>query len=125
MAEAIARRIHRGQVQFVSAGLYAIAGSPATREAVDVAAEAGADLAEHAAMPLESLIELAPDLIYVMTRGHLSEVISRYPEWSVRVRLLDPAGGDVVDPYGRGHAFYRFTRERIHSLLEARAAEWT
>ena len=84
----------------LSAGTAAAWDMPASTGASDVMRQLGLDLSAHRAKPLTpGLIEDA-DEIYVMTRQHAASITGLFPEATAKVRLLDPAGGDIADPVG-------------------------
>jgi len=106
-------------VRIVSAGLAAMMGGPATREAVHVVGEWGVDLRNHESQPVtESLVRHA-DLILAMTRSHRSALLAEWPDAAERVRMLCKDGGDVPDPVGGTIEVYRQSAAQIRSQLEA------
>jgi hypothetical protein len=58
-----------------------------------------------------------------MTMDHLDDLLRAMPEVESRTFLLDPAGGDVVDPVGCDHETYRRTAEMIESMMIQRLGE--
>ncbi|MFH1329745.1 MAG: low molecular weight protein arginine phosphatase [Actinomycetota bacterium] len=126
MAEAIARaRLGPGAgVVFASAGLYALDEAPATPHAVEAAGELGADLSAHRARSItRDLVEEA-DHIFVMTRSQAEALGHMGADLGGKVELLDPAGEDIADPYGRDAAAYRHARNRIAKAVEGRLGDW-
>ena len=87
-----------------SAGVMALPGDPATPQAVMVAEEFGAELADHRSRPLDpALLGGATDVI-AMTEMHLMILVSRFgavgPEPVLlcgREDLPDPLGGDLEE----------------------------
>ncbi len=126
MAEAIARaRLSPDSgVAFESAGLYALDEAPATPHALEAAAERGADLAGHRARSITRALTAEADRIYVMTASQAEALAQMGADLGEKVALLDPAGGDIADPYGGDLDAYRRARNRIASAVEARIAEW-
>ena len=131
MAEAIARATVRrtagsgsgNDVRFVSSGVFAGAGSPATPEAVNAVAKLGADLSGHRSQPItQALIDSATS-IWCMTAGHADRVIAMDPTARDRVELLDPSGADIDDPIGGSQEIYDHVARRIEAIIEARLAE--
>ena len=99
-----------------SAGVAAVAGTPATEQARSVAAEAGLELGEHKARPLEEISLEEYDKVYAMSSTHL-----RYlPEGHQGAVLstLDGQSKDVEDPYGRGLESYREAFSEIRKYLD-------
>ena len=127
---ALARRLHctsgellaRGHA-VISAGTAAVAGHPATPETVESARVRGLDLRPHRSRTLTLRLLDAADRVFVMERAQRERILEFLPEAASKVDLLDPRGGDVPDPFGRGMEAYARTAERIERAVEARAAE--
>jgi protein-tyrosine-phosphatase len=128
MAEGIARREleDRGwsHVQVASAGLAAMDGEPATREAVVVAARHGVDLSAHRSRPAgDELVQWA-DLVLAMGSSHLAG-IARLGGRGKGALLSAFAAGEggrgagVPDPYGAGEAVYEATFLELRRLIAA------
>ena len=126
LAEAIARvRLGPGAgLAFASAGLYALDEAPATPHAIEVAAEAGADLSAHRARSVTRAMVEEAEVIYVMTRSQAEALGRMGADLGAKVALLDPAGEDIADPYGGDLAAYREARDRIAAAVAARSGEW-
>jgi protein-tyrosine-phosphatase len=126
MAEALARASLRpaSGVAFASAGLYALDEAPATPHAVKAAGELGADLSAHRARSVTRAMAESADRIYVMAASQAEVLGQMGTDLGDRVVLLDPAGGDIADPYGGDLEAYRRARDRIAEALEARIEEW-
>jgi protein-tyrosine-phosphatase len=130
LAQAIARDAiaKRGwaHVRVRSAGLSAGVGGPASEHAVEVAAENGLDLSEHASAPLTPESIDWADLILGMSNAHLAALaeFGEAEKSALITDFLDGAGlGDPVpDPFGGDVEEYRETfarlREAIDGLLE-------
>ncbi|MBI4545700.1 MAG: low molecular weight protein arginine phosphatase [Gemmatimonadetes bacterium] len=130
LAEAIARReleqrewLH---VAVTSAGIWAGYGTPASDNAVSVAAEQGLDIAAHAARPLTpELVEWA-DLILVMSSSQIREVgdLGGASKAAVLTDFgaHDEPGLAIDDPFGGDVDAYRHTfgelEQAIRALLE-------
>ena len=109
----------------LSAGVSAYGGSPATPEAVAVAAELGADLGEHrepAGQPAAA--RARPTIVIAMTRGHAQALASRFPGTGRRRGLLC-GDADLDDPIGAGFDVYRRCAATIRTHLERFLPEWT
>ena len=106
-----------------SAGTGAMAGYPASANAVDVMAERGIDITGHRSRPITVDALLAADYIWVMARHHRESVLHLAPEVAARVALLDPAGADVADPMGGDKDMYRACARHIESALATRLTE--
>ncbi|MEZ5965756.1 MAG: Sua5/YciO/YrdC/YwlC family protein [Planctomycetota bacterium] len=135
LAEVLARRLaaeHLGVephavaergLRFVSAGLAAAFGAPASEGATLVAAEVSCNLDGHVAQPLSREQVQQASRVYCMTDAHAARVRALAPEAADRVTTLRPDGGDVADPFGGSTAQYRSTREEIAHALAARWEE--
>ncbi len=128
MAEAIARRqaaeLGWDRVEFRSAGIGASRGSPASAEAVQVAAEHGLDLSEHESRLLTEQEAEEVDLILTMSPSHLMRVLEL--GGGDRATLLTSfAGGadgralagTVPDPIGGSDEEYEETFRLLSSLI--------
>ncbi|MEO0085957.1 MAG: hypothetical protein ABIK37_04940 [candidate division WOR-3 bacterium] len=127
MAAGMLSRMLSGERVLVgSAGTDAPEGSPATKFAVEVAAEMGADITAHRAQQLSLEMIEAADLILVMERYHEEWVVARAPDARSRVRFIagyPQGGGEVADPVGRSLEFYRETALLMKAGLMRVAAE--
>jgi len=131
MAEAMARQIlahklgcppeelpERGYT-LCSAGTDAPIHLPAVREAVETMRREGVDLAGHRSQPVTEALAHDADIIYVMTRQHGQAVAASVPAARDKIRLLDPAGADVRDPFGGpAESFERCARAIRQHLKE-------
>lgn len=103
-----------------SAGTGCLRGQSATPEA-EIAAEAyGLDLSAHRSRPLTPTLLEDADEVFVMTADQRRSILEFAPDLGARVKLLDPGGRDVPDPYGAGAEVYRRTAERIRRILQER-----
>jgi protein-tyrosine phosphatase len=127
MAAAIARSavLERGwtHVDIRSAGTGAAAGSGATGQAIDVAAEHGLDLREHEAQPLtQELVEWA-DLILAMGPSHVhdAEAMGGAGKTVMVTSFIEGAGSGtpVADPFGGDHDSYRATFAQLRLAADA------
>ena len=135
MAEAIARHaVESGLVNgvkaddmlFVSAGLAASEGAPASPEVAEVLAQRGIHGFDSRSLGLSREMVEKADLVLVMTRGHLAGVQSMVagdPEQLSHVQLLDPQG-DVRDPIGGGLDVYEATASQMEAVIPARLKEF-
>ncbi len=125
LGEAFARR--RAQqlgldVSFMSAGIGAALGSPATDGAILVGLERGVDLSRHRSRPLLPAAIGKDTVVLVMGSGHLAGVRSIDPAASVF--LLDEYGSRgasmraIADPYGGDLDDYRTAADAIEEMLE-------
>lgn len=135
MAEAIARHaVESGLVDgvdaddtlFVSAGLAAFDGAPASPEVTEVLAQRGIHGFDSRSLGLTREMVEKADLVLVMTRGHLAGIESMVGgdlEQVPQVQLLDPRG-DVRDPIGGGLNVYDATASQMESVIPARLKEF-
>ena len=80
--------------------------------------EMRASLEGHASQPLSPKLAARSDWIVAMTQDHLEAILDVHPELNDRVILLDPRGGDVLDPYGQSREVYRKTASLIDQHLK-------
>lgn len=112
MAEAVAKRIIEAQPEqyggfsAASAGVMCAGPSPASPQAVAVAAEHGCNLSQFVAKQItEDMVEQA-DYVFTMTRRHKQMLDYALPQYSGKVFLLtayamgDPSAPDIPDPFG-------------------------
>lgn len=104
-----------------SAGIYALDGSPASREAVKVMAEMGIDIRGHRAQQLnDDLIQWA-DLILTMTEAHYQEIISQYGVPAEKTYTLanfsHSEQANVIDPFGSGLEAYHQCARQIQGMI--------
>lgn len=114
------------QIEVRSAGTWAVSGSPASENAVKVAADSGIDIEEHRSTPLSHALIQGADLILTMEPGHLEEILVHMPEARGKAHLLpsyaDPEHGSprgVDDPIGGALFAYEQTYRELHRLLTA------
>jgi protein-tyrosine-phosphatase len=91
-------------------------GTPSTGDAIRAAAELGADLTAHRARPASDDLLRRADRIFAMDRTHVAELAER----GFDAELLDPDGGEIDDPYGRGIEAYRTAYRAISAALDHR-----
>ncbi len=115
----------RTGLRFLSAGVNALPGLPASEGAVKALEEWGLDLSKHRSRPLSPYLLMEADLVLCMTRGHLSRVrsLARGMERPPAAELLDPAGEEILDPFAGDLVLYRKVRDKIRAALEARMDE--
>lgn len=126
MAEGIARDAvaRRGwpHVSIRSAGVSAGVGSPASEEAVRVAAERGVDLSGHRSQPLtRELVDWA-DAIVAMSDWHVGRVVELGGDAKVALAseflASADAGAGVPDPIGMSATIYRATWEVLSEVVD-------
>lgn len=100
-----------------SAGLMAGDGMRATPEAVEAAAEHGADISRHHSRMLTSELIREADLVLCMTEFHVAQAQKLAPSEAGRICRLD-SRGDIPDPIGAGSGVYRRTAQRMERILK-------
>jgi protein-tyrosine phosphatase len=110
-------------LRFVSAGLAAGFGEPASPGAVSAAAEMGCNLDGHVSQPLQ--LDALPHVerVYCMTAAQVDRLRSARPDLAAQVTTLRPDGEDLTDPFGMDVALYRQTRDEIARALADRWPE--
>jgi protein-tyrosine-phosphatase len=106
----------------VSAGVAALEGMTASRNAIDVLAEQGVDMTGHRSRQLTGDLVDAANVIVVMTASHRDQMRILFRDAREKVFLLrsfDPAADsvDVEDPIGADVGTYRQIRDTIESAL--------
>jgi L-threonylcarbamoyladenylate synthase len=128
MAEYLFRALLKGRkdVEVASAGTGVYYASSASSEAIKVLGEEGIDARDHMAQPVTNMLLKKSDLIFVMTRSHLGQVLERVPSVEKRVYLIGEFKDhpvhqerdlDVPDPVGRSHKEYKECLLHIKSCL--------
>lgn len=107
---------------FTSAGVFAVAGAPASELAVVALKENGIDLSDHRARPLSPALVREADVIVAMTQSHRDLVLQMEPGASDKTHTLHSFGSekpkaDVLDPFGGELDTYRIVRDEITSAL--------
>ncbi len=111
-------------VEVSSAGLYTIEGNTAEETACIVAQENGINLEKHRSQLLKPEDIRDADLILVMERMHLEDIISSYPEAEDKVKLLrgfarnGAIKTDIADAYGFPLNNYRQCFKDIKESIE-------
>ena len=105
-----------------SAGTMGLAGAQASAGAIMACAERGIDLSHHRSSMLTGPLLQESDLIFVMERAHLDQVLSIRPEAADHCWPLDP-DGDIADPVGQSEAHYRQCCARIEQAIRHRMSE--
>ena len=110
-----------------SAGVFAIEGMSATREALRVLQDIGVDGSAHRARGLAPDLVRSADLIFVMEQFQLEEVIRRFPETLGKAQLLKPYGlrpdelvgnPNIPDPIGKPLEIYEVCFAEIREAVE-------
>lgn len=106
----------RDDIEVCSAGTSVFLQAKASAETMAVLGNKGIDATEHLSQPINTVLLKKADLIFVMTRGHRQQVLSRIPEVEKKIYLLKEfaaeAGSlladlDIPDPIGRDRDEYQ------------------
>ena len=115
IAEGLFRRLlgNRKDIAVVSAGVHAVSGQPPSLYAVEVCAEAGADISNLRSQPLTAALVDRATHIFAMTGAHLETIQTLFPqgaEKSFLLREFEEPGTtvwrDLPDPIGLGREVY-------------------
>lgn len=134
LTAALARSLWPAGVVFLSAGLHATEGQPASDAARAAAGERDLELADHRARTVEDALLAQADWLIGMTRSHAAQLKTRLctdfsDEGSrPRIGLLGcanqdlsgcpvPMAEEVADPFGEPLDAYRTTIEQCTRLL--------
>ncbi len=110
-----------------SAGTLGIHDAPASPEAVQAVREVGLDLSDHRSRGVVAEDLIAVDVVIAMTRAHLVELASRFPEGTPRRHVIrafesgpwvEQDAPDLADPIGKSIAFYRDQLQTIERCAE-------
>ena len=124
------------EVEVASAGLNAVAGGPASREAVAIMAERGIDLSGHKTACLTDEQVRWADLILTMEEHHRRRLLEQFPEAVGKAFVLKeyvaaptdeaPAAQvginragryDIMDPFGQSTEVYRRCATELASAV--------
>ena len=102
-------------VDVLSAGIHATEGQPASRHAVEAAAEHGINLGFHRSRQLTANMARTADLILTMEKMHTDFITYHWPDVGCahelkrygRDHLTDTDDTDIPDPIGFGIEVYR------------------
>ena len=117
-------RLNLDHVSCTSAGISALPGYPPDSRMVDFLREQGKSIKEHRSKPVTKELADSVDLILVMERYHLREILARWPDAEKKTRLLgnfltdDGVVDDIIDPYGRSHRHYKMAQGQISLAVQ-------
>jgi len=120
MAEALLKRTLPGKT-ILSAGLYALIGSPADPNSIAVMDEHGFDIRSHRARQLTSVLVNSADLILTMDMEQKHIIETNYSTAKGKVRRLGESGKfNIDDPFQKGigsfHASFALIERGINDL---------
>lgn len=130
LAEAVAKARCGGSVQFLSAGLDAVPGSPASTGTCDEAADLGLDVTAHRSQRLHADLVAEAHWLVAMTGRHAARLLEAWPDARVgklgrplvALRPDDDLddGEDVDDPFRKGTELaYTLMAEQVARLTAA------
>jgi protein-tyrosine-phosphatase len=105
----------------LSAGVYAVDGQQASRDAISAMAERSIDITEHIAHTITADDVVGADLILVMSREHGRVIRQTWPQYAWKIYLLSEMVDkqkDIQDPYGESIKEYRACANIISDYLE-------
>ena len=122
MAEAIARARFAGKdgdLFFISAGIAAAEGAPASTQALATLSSRGITHRGQARQ-LTSEMAMGADLVLCMTGGHLMAVEAMLGDQAddVMLALLDPQGDDIGDPIGGSEQLYAAVADAMEPMID-------
>src|SRR2546422_4051317 len=126
IAEGLFRRLlgNRKDIEVVSAGVHAVSGQPPSLYAVEVCAEAGADISNLRSQPLTAALVDRATHVFAMTGAHLETIQTLFPqgaEKSFLLREFEEPGTtvwrDLPDPIGLGREVYEDCARIIKNAL--------
>ncbi|EIL99468.1 phosphotyrosine protein phosphatase [Rhodanobacter thiooxydans] len=123
VAEYLFRQRMAGRdIEFASAGLGALVGSPMDATALQLLAENGIDGSMHRAHQLTPSILRAADLVLGMEKGHVAAMVRLAPEVHGKVYLFDKwlHGKDIPDPYRQQRKVF----EHVHQIITQGISSW-
>jgi len=112
LGSVIERKSFQQKISFSSCGTIAIEGVPATREAIQVARDAGAEIAGHQARPMTKKLLQDASRIFAMTASHADQIVAMDPASAKKIAVLG-----IQDPIGMDIQSYRRTLEGIKEKL--------
>ena len=104
-----------------SAGLAAMVDQPADETGTSVSKQRSVDMTGHIARQLRSENVAGADLLLVMDDGHLTRLLTKYPEARGKTFKLGKWLGDknIVDPYKRPADFFELVFAEIDKAIES------
>ena len=119
MAQAMAAHLLGDKFNIISAGLMAMAGSPASSHAITVMDERKLKLEKHKSQLVTETLLDSVNLVLTMTASH-KEAILHVDKTADKIWTLgEYADSDISisDPYGGDLSVYRACAEEIYELL--------
>ncbi len=105
-----------------SAGISAIDGLPASRQAVEVMKTYGIDLSKHRSALLKEVHIHDSQLIFTMSGFHCQLLRRKFPNKENAIfplkAFVDGSSGDVTDPFGGGLEVYKACAVELNRLTQ-------
>jgi len=126
----IAKKSENKEIEVASAGICALEGEPASKNAIIAAKDYDANLTEHRAKVLTKEMITSVEIVLTMTESHKHHIINKYPVAQDKVynlmeyAYLDEANNlkkklNVPDPYGLSiEAYNECAKEIFEALLK-------
>jgi protein-tyrosine phosphatase len=111
-----------GELQVLSAGVYAPEGRPASELAIATLAGRGIALEEHRSQPVSLALLQQADVALVMEEAHRRSLFYLAPELLSKVFLMSELVGrheNVTDPFGGTAEDYERTVAKLEALIVA------
>lgn len=111
-------------IKFLSAGIIASNGLPASPNAIKVMEEIDIDISDHKTSPLTRELVDDADIVFVMTQWHKLEVIGLLEKPGKEIYLIKELAPealdenlDIQDPIGKPAEVYRKCRDEIKECV--------
>ncbi len=121
MAEYILRKrlqeLKAAGVNVSSAGTSVITGDTVSAHSAVLLNSYGINAAGHRSRLLSKEIAAQSELIFALTRGHLEQIVTEFPETKYKTQMLGDK--DIPDPIGAGLAAYKKVFEEIRQAIES------
>jgi protein-tyrosine phosphatase len=108
--------------KIASAGIFEMAGSPASANAIAACADKGIDIKDHKSQILSRQLIEESNFIYVMGQAHCERIIAISPE-SVNRCVLLAENEEIPDPIGQPQEIYNNCAELIEKAIKKRISE--
>lgn len=110
------------EFEVVSAGTWALSGSPAADYSRQVMAERGISISDHRARMVSETDVAAAALILVMEEGHREALLAEFAAARSKVHLMSEVIGkryDIADPYGSDLDLYVHCAAHLAGIIDA------
>lgn len=108
--------------QVSSAGTWAERGQLASAYSVELMAEQGLDISDHASQAVDKALVDEADLLLCMETGHAEALRAEFPGQAYKIHLLTEMAGpaySVSDPYGGTRSDYQHMVDEVTRLIDA------